>query len=819
MGTGFLVLQVHNESDALPIANAHVIVSDKHGKALFETHTDANGNTEPLELTAPDKEHTLDENYKKPTYSEWNVEVKKDGFLTAHIRNVEVIDTQTAILPIHLHPLVDQPGTPTEEMIDIPPMLPVLPVEAHQIPYQEDRTRQAVPAVFAPANPHRIPDMAIPVEAAGDDPPAAAPRRTVFIPDFITVHLGAPTNTSARNVRVPFIDYVKNVTSSEIYATWPRNSLIANVHVIVTFALNRIFTEWYPSRGFNFDITNSTAFDQYFRPGAQIFDSISRVVDEYFNVYAHRQGFVNPFFTTFCNGTTATCPGLSQWGTVTLANRGMTPIQILRHYYPNDLMLTRTDNVQGITHSFPGTPLRLGSSGEHVRRMQNNLNRIRINFPLIPQIQNPNGQFGPDTEAAVRAFQRSFNLTQDGVIGRATWNEITRVFTAVTGLAALVSEGERYTIGENPPNVILRRGSRGADVRQLQFLLNFIAQFNNAVPTVIEDSVFDQRDENAVMDFQRAYGLPPDGVVGPATWNQLYSVYRGIRENAPLPSVPPVTPPVTPPVGAPTPPFPGTLLRVGSRGENVRLIQTYLNSVRSRVPGIPQLAVDGIFGPITQSAVIAFQRHFGLAPDGIVGPITWGALIREFQAGTATPPTPPTTPGGPAFPGTLLREGARGDDVRRVQTWLNSVRSRVPGIPQLTVDGIFGPITQGAVTAFQRHFDLTPDGIVGPITWGALVREAEPGTGAPPPTPPAPSGPPFPGTLLRVGSRGDDVRQVQTWLNSVRSRVPGIAQLTVDGIFGPITQGAVIAFQRHFGLTPDGIVGPITWGELVRQAG
>ncbi|MCL2589165.1 MAG: peptidoglycan-binding protein, partial [Oscillospiraceae bacterium] len=684
-------------------------------------------NTEPLELTAPNREHTLVEGYKGPTYSEWTVDVAHEGFVTAHIHNVEIIDGDTSVLPVHLHPLVDMPNAPRDEDIYIPPMLPVLPPEAQQIPYQENRTRQAVPAIFAPANPHQVPHHMVDPPMRADDAieVQGISERQVFIPDFIRVHLGAPTNTSARNVRVPFIDYIKNVTSSEIYSTWPRNSLIANVHVIVTFALNRIFTEWYPSRGFNFDITNSTAFDQYYRPGAQIFESISRVVDEYFNTYAHRQGLANPFHTSFCNGTTATCPGLSQWGTVTLANRGMTPLQILRHYYTDDLVLTESNNVQGVTVSYPGTPLRVGSTGDAVRRMQNDLNRIRINFPLIPQIPNPNGTFGAETEAAVRAFQRSFNLGQDGVVGRATWNEITRVYTAVSRLAALDAEGRRYTIGQTPPNVVLRRGSRGGDVRQMQFLLNFISQFNNAVPPVIEDSVFDQRDENAIMDFQRAYGLPPDGVVGPATWERLYAVYRGIRENVPIP---PTTPPVTPPVPPVTPPtpgvpgFPGTLLRVGSRGDDVRQVQTWLNSVRSRVPSIPQLVVDGIFGPITQGAVIAFQRHFGLSPDGIVGPITWGELAR--QIGTPQPPAPtPPPPGGSAFPGTLLRVGSRGDDVRQVQTWLNSVRSRVQGIPQLVVDGIFGPITQGAVIAFQRHFGLSPDGIVGPITWGELVRQ------------------------------------------------------------------------------------------------
>ena len=458
MGTGYLAIQVRNDDDSLPIAGAHITLSSPDGKALYETDTDPNGNTETLMLEAPDKVHTLEPDYKGPTYSEWKVDVEKDGFVTSHIFNVEVIDGETSILPVRLHPLVDETGAPHDENINISPMLPVLPPEAQLIPYQEENERHAVPHIFVPANPHQVPAEAVEVDAVGTDPPA---ERAVFIPDFVTVHLGAPTNTSARNVRVPFIDYIKNVASSEIYATWPQNALIANVHAIVTFALNRIFTEWYPSRGFNFDITNSTAFDQYYRPGAQIFQSISRVVDDYFNVYAHRRGFTNPFFTSFCSGTTATCAGLSQWGTVALANQGRTPIEILRHYYPDDIMLAESNNIRGITASFPGTALRLGSTGSAVRRMQDDLNRIRVNFPLIPQIPNPNGIFGPETEAAVRAFQRSFNLAQDGVIGRATWNEITRVYTAVTRLADLDAEGRRYTIGENPPNVILRRGSRG----------------------------------------------------------------------------------------------------------------------------------------------------------------------------------------------------------------------------------------------------------------------------------------------------------------------------------------------------------------------
>ena len=728
MGSGKLVLNVRNDGDSLPIAGAHVILYNHKGKPMYETHTDLNGNTDPLELEAPDKELTLDENYKLPPYSEWNVDIIREGFRTLHIKNVEIIDSQTSVLPVHLHPNLMGDTTAGDETIDITPMLPLLPEVAQQILHQEDRTRQAVPASFMPANPHAVPahhwddgEMDAAVETAG------RVQREVFIPEFITVHLGSPNNASARNVRVPFIDYVKNVASSEIYATWPRNSLIANVHVIVTFALNRIYSEWYRSRGFQFDITNSTAFDQYYRPGAQIFQSISDVVDEYFNTYVHRQGFKNPFFTSFCSGTTATCAGLSQWGTVRLANEGRSPIEILRHYYPNDVTLTETNNIKGIASSYPGTALREGASGEAVQRIQNDLNRIRVNFPLIPQIPNPNGHFGPETTAAVRAFQRSFNLGQDGVVGPATWNEIIRVYTAVTRLAELDAEGHRYTISENPPNVILRRGSRGGDVRQLQFLLNVISQFNDSVPSVIEDANFGPQVESAVMDFQRAFGLPPDGVVGPATWNKLYATYRGIQENRPGGTAPPrpnptprpPTPPAppTPPTLIPTPPFSGVLLRNGSRGEEVRLVQTYLNAIRRNVPGIPQLVVDGIFGPMTESAVRAFQRHFGLSPDGIVGPITWGELIRQFRGTNEN-----NSMNFPAYPGVLQRQGSRGDHVRHIQRALNLVRGQVPGVPMLVVDGIFGPITHNAVVTFQRHFGLNPDGIVGPITWAQLGR-------------------------------------------------------------------------------------------------
>ena len=312
---------------------------------------------------------------------------------------------------------------------------------------------------------------------------------------------------------------------------------------------------------------------------------------------------------------------------MTLANQGRTPLEILRFYYPKDLLLVTAHRIADIPESYPGSPLSIGSSGEPVRRIQDFLNRIRVNYPLIPPIPNPNGVFDTATQDAVRVFQRTFNLTQDGIVGRATWNRITQIFVGITRLAELNSEGIRNSIGANPPNVILSEGSRGEHVLELQFILNVIAEYYEAVPSVIQDSVFGPSVKNAVIEFQRAFGLNPDGIVGPATWNKLYSIYRGIDRNVEVPPSPPSPP--TPPTH---PPYPGTLLRIGSRGENVRLMQQYLSDLRSVNPSLPAIAVDGIFGPQTQAAVIAFQRLFGLTPGGIIGPITWNAITSRHAA-------------------------------------------------------------------------------------------------------------------------------------------------------------------------------------------
>jgi peptidoglycan hydrolase-like protein with peptidoglycan-binding domain len=226
---------------------------------------------------------------------------------------------------------------------------------------------------------------------------------------------------------------------------------------------------------------------------------------------------------------------MSQWGTVTLANQGRTALQILHHYYPKDLVLTQTDNIAGIANSFPGRPLRLGSRGEDVRRIQNDLNRIRANYPLIPMIWNPDGVFGVETQDAVMTFQRVFNLPANGVVNQATWNSISRIFVAVSRISELDGEGVRYTIGQSPPTSTLSMGSKGQDVLEMQFIMNIIAAFYPSVPFVIKDGTFGSSDRQAVLEFQRTFDLPVTGNVGPLTWNRLYAVYRGIRNSVNIP--------------------------------------------------------------------------------------------------------------------------------------------------------------------------------------------------------------------------------------------------------------------------------------------
>ena len=350
-----------------------------------------------------------------------------------------------------------------------------------------------------------------------------------YVPQRITVHLGAPS-ASADNVTVSFSDYVKNVASSEIYPTWEESALRANILAIVSFALNRVYTEFYRSRGYDFDITSSTAYDQFFVRGRSFFSNVSRLVDELFNSYLRRPGFVEPLAAKFCNGTTVTCEGLSQWGSQALAQQGYNSTQILRSYY-GDVEIVANAPVQDYVSSYPGTPLRRGSVGPNVVVIQIELNRISQNYPAIPKVSVVDGIFGAATENSVTAFQEIFNLNPDGVVGPATWYALVRLYTAVTSLSELRSQGQRfYTIAWNKGRPLVP-GDRGIQVEHLQYMLRVLAAYISQIPSVAVDGIYGSASRSAVLAAQGYFGLPQTGTVDLTTWNEIYDQFTGI-ENA-----------------------------------------------------------------------------------------------------------------------------------------------------------------------------------------------------------------------------------------------------------------------------------------------
>lgn len=348
-----------------------------------------------------------------------------------------------------------------------------------------------------------------------------------YIPTNITVHLGAPRQ-SAPNVTVSFQDYIKNVASSEIYPTWEPAAIRANVLAQISFALNRVYTQFYRSQGYDFDITNTTAYDQKFIRDRNIFESVSVIVDDIFDNYIRRIGFVEPLSAKFCNGTTTTCAGLSQWGSQELAQRGYDSIAILRTYYGNNIEIVTDAPLQEPRDTFPGV-LRRGDYGEYVLVVQVMLNRISQDYPAIPKIWPTAAVFDANTETAVRKFQQIFNLTPDGIVGKATWYKMIFLYNAINDLSELVSEGQRfYRVNFQYPGVV-SQGQRGEAVSALQYMLSLIGEFYDVIPPVQVDGVYGAGTAAAVRAFQQAAGLRVDGIAGEETWVQIYRVFASLE--------------------------------------------------------------------------------------------------------------------------------------------------------------------------------------------------------------------------------------------------------------------------------------------------
>lgn len=402
---GKLQINVTSSLGMIPIPDATVTISytGVPDVTVERISTDSSGQTEEIELSAPPLEYSVEPSEIMP-YSEYNIQVDAPGYESVMVSGTEILPDVTALQPVQMTPL--ETAQENEETIVIP---------GHTL-YEE--------------YPPKIPEDEIkPMDESGE-----IVLSRVVIPEYVVVHDGVPDDPTAPNYYVRYRDYIKNVVSSEIYATWEENAIYANTLVILSFTLNRVYTEWYRNKGYNFTITSSTAYDQKWMYGRNIYENVDRIVDSIFANFLSRPGVRQPIFTSYCDGRRVTCDGLSQWGSQYLANEGYMPIEIIRYYYGSDMYINSADSISGVPSSWPGYNLTIGSTGEKVRQMQAQLNRIAQNYPAIPSIA-ADGIYGPATAEAVRTFQRIFNLPQSGIVDFPTWYSISNIYVGVSRIA------------------------------------------------------------------------------------------------------------------------------------------------------------------------------------------------------------------------------------------------------------------------------------------------------------------------------------------------------------------------------------------------
>ena len=682
MATGILRIQAFAARQSSPVEGVTVNITGDGFTAVRTT--DAEGNAADVVITAPDCALSLEaENTTRCPYAVCSLTAAKTGFRPVRIQGIQIFAGQVTLAQPEMIP-------ETEEDRDVPNPPIVIPPHA----------------LFAGDG------------GSGTAPTAGCVPRVldrVIIPKNITVHLGKPA-ASARNVTVSFRQYIAHVASSEVYPTWPEAALRANIHCQISLALNRIYTEWYPSKGYTFNITNSTSYDQYYVHGRTVFDVMVRITDDIFNTYLRKRGTVNPYYSEYCDGKSVTCPGLKQWGTVTLAKQGRTPLQILKYYYGSNIEIIRTNNIQSIPQSYPGSPLRQGDSGTAVYTLQRQLNRITKDYPFLGKL-TVDGRFGPRMTATVKAFQKQFDLTADGVVGRSTWYKISYIYVSVKDLAELTSEGETFsgTLPDSSWNFgssVLKQGSTGSEVEQMQFWLSTLAQYESSIPSVTVDGVYGSGTAAAVRAFQRLYGLTVDGIVGRTTWDSLYGKASALRSSGPVVTLKRL-------------PYPGKPLTVGSEGSAVLYYNILLQRIAYYFDRVERPPLSDRYTDETAASTRSAQALLDLPETGIADAETWTAVeALSLQLAAKTPNPDRDAEQGLAYPGRAVTKGSVGPDVMQVEQWLNGRANLYCGEDFVQENSSFGPAETVAVKAAQARAGLEQTGIVNRETWAALRAQS-----------------------------------------------------------------------------------------------
>ena len=439
--------------------------------------------------------------------------------------------------------------------------------------------------------------------------------RYPIVPNMVTIHLGAP-NEAARNITVPFTEYISNVASSELYPTWPSNALTANIYAIISFAMNRIYNEWYRSKGYNFDITSSSVYDQAYVENRSTYENINNIVESIFNNYVVKGNQVQPYFTRYCDGRKTTCDGVSQWGSVALANQGKSALDILKYYYGNDISIKYNAPVGDNKGGYPGYEIGFGDAGNPVIAIQRDLKRIRQNYPAIPNITTNLGIYNEETEAAVKKFQEIFTLPVTGVVNKATWYKIKYIYTSVKKLSDLYSEGISKSEATFLYTDEVKYGDTGIEVQYIHYFLDAIAFLDPDIPRLPTNSIYNNNSITMVKAFQEKYGLPVTGIFTYSDWNVLRDVYDSLLTtfNSEYKDYIDEL-------------YPDYFLTKGSSGDDVRRFQKFLLAICRFDKSIPGVRVNGIFDDLTEQSVRKIQKDYGFEINGIVGPLLWKKVV------------------------------------------------------------------------------------------------------------------------------------------------------------------------------------------------
>lgn len=436
------------------------------------------------------------------------------------------------------------------------------------------------------------------------------------IPTEIVVHLGAP-NEAAKNITVPFQEYIKNVASNEIYPNWPTDAVKANILAQISFALNRVYNEWYRSQGYNFDITNNPKYDQAFSENSQFFESIVKIVDDIFNNYIVKDNQIQPLFAVYCDGKNVTCDGLSQWGSVELAKQNKSPLEILKYYYGDNIKIVYNAPVEENIMSYPGFPVKIGSAGNFVKTLKLQLNRISQNYPAIPKITDESIYFTVEMESAVEKFQEVFDLDVTGVVDKSTWYKIKYLYNAVKKISDLYSEGISIDEAQLVFQRQLQLGDKGYYIRTLNYLLNVISYFDSNIPFLnLSGEVFNDNTKQVVMAFQEQYNIDATGIVDANTWKAIIEAYEQTLKTIPKEYFSYVDEF-----------YPGYFLTKGMSGADVLRLQNFLYIICENTHEIPGVRVSGVYDNLTEQSVLYIQKKYGIKETGVTGPAVWYRIV------------------------------------------------------------------------------------------------------------------------------------------------------------------------------------------------